>query len=419
MKHRRRSFGTVGGPEAVSARSSLSSLSAMSSRSSRSLLRSLSARWARSAALITAVLLVPLATAAPGAHGPNGEHLDAPGAAVNASGLARLPDGSVNVPKLAQRRMGIRTLLAPLSEASATLELPGRVLMDPNASGRVQAVHGGRIEPGPKGLPVAGQAVKRGEVLAYVRHHAEPFARGQQQAQLAELRAERQLAEQRVQRLEGLEGTVPRKEIEAARSDAQSLAERERSIGASLVAREALAAPVSGVIARAELAAGQVVEPRDVLFEVVDPARWLVEATTADLRAAADVAGASLLGVPGVALRLVGASRALRDGVLPITFAVSPARAGAGGPLPLAIGQPVTVIVSTKARIEGVVLPAQAVVRNPSNEPVVWIKSGAERFIPQPVQFRPLDAGTVVVTQGLSADNRVVVQGAPLIAQIR
>jgi hypothetical protein len=35
------------------------------------------------------------------------------------------------------------------------------------------------------------------------------------------------------------------------------------------------------------------------------------------------------------------------------------------------------------------------------------------------VQFRPLDANTVVVTQGLSADNRVVVQGAPLIAQIR
>ena len=45
---------------------------------------------------------------------------------------------------------------------------------------------------------------------------------------------ERQLAEQRVQRLEGLEGTVPRKEIEAARTEASSLAERERSIGTSL-----------------------------------------------------------------------------------------------------------------------------------------------------------------------------------------
>jgi hypothetical protein len=367
--------------------------------------------------LAASLLGLPAASAAPGAHGPNGEHLDAPGAAVNASGLARLPDGSVNVPKLAQRRMAIRTVLAPESEAAATVEMPGRVVMDPNASGRVQAVHGGRIEPGPKGLPVAGQAVKRGEVLAYVRHHAEPYALGAQQAQLAELRAQRQLAEQRVRRLEGLEGTVPRKEIEAARTEATSLAERERSIGGSLVARETLTAPVGGVIARADLVVGQVVESSAVLFEVIDPARMLVEATTADAAFAARVAGASLQGVPEVSLRLLGASRALRDGVLPITFAVSAAKPGAA--LSLAIGQPVTVVAQSKERVQGVVLPAQAVVRNPANEPIVWIKSGAERFIPQPVQVRPLDANTVVVTQGLSADNRVVVQGAALIAQIR
>jgi membrane fusion protein, heavy metal efflux system len=35
------------------------------------------------------------------------------------------------------------------------------------------------------------------------------------------------------------------------------------------------------------------------------------------------------------------------------------------------------------------------------------------------VQFRPLDAQNVVVIGGLGVDNRVVVQGAPLIAQIR
>ena len=378
-----------------------------------------SARPAGVGAWVVAACLLWLAPAhaAPGAHGPNGEHLDAPGPAANASGLARLPDGSVNVPKSAQRRMAIRTLLAPESEAAATVEMPGRVIMDPNASGRVQVAHGGRIEPGPKGLPVAGQTVKRGDVLAYVRHHAEPYALGAQQAQLAELRAQRQLATQRVQRLESLEGTVPRKELMAARTEAASLAERESSIGASLVAREVLTAPVSGVIARADLVLGQVVEPRDVLFEVVDPARMLVEATTADARVAARVAGASLLGVPEVTLRLLGAARSLRDGVLPLTFAVNPLQKGAA--LPVVIGQPVTVVAQSLDRVKGVVLPAQAVVRNPSNESIVWIKSGAQRFVPQPVQFRPLDANTVVVTQGLSADNRVVVQGASLIAQIR
>ena len=363
-----------------------------------------------------AAMFPPVAVAAPGAHGPNGEHLDAP-TAVNASGLMRLPDGSVNVPMLAQRRLGIRTQLTPETQAAATIELSGRVVVDPNASGRVQAIHGGRIEAGPRGLPVAGQTVRQGEVLAYVAHHAEPYALANQQAQLAELRSGRELAAQRVQRLQSLEGTVPRKEIEAARAELQSLTAREKSIGASLAAREALRAPVSGVIARADVTKGQVVEAREVLFEVIDPARVFVEATTADPGLPARTGTAHLQDVPGVKLQLIGAARSLRDGVLPMTFRAVPDQSGKA--LPLAVGQPVTVVASLNEQVKGFVLPAQAVVRNSANEPVVWIKSGAERYIPQPVQYRSLDAATVVVTQGLGADNRVVVQGAPLIAQIR
>ena len=363
-----------------------------------------------------AAMFPPVAVAAPGAHGPNGEHLDAP-TAVNASGLMRLPDGSVNVPMLAQRRLGIRTQLTPETQAAATIELSGRVVVDPNASGRVQAIHGGRIEAAPRGLLAAGQTVRQGEVLAYVAHHAEPYALANQQAQLAELRSSRELAAQRVQRLQSLEGTVPRKEIEAARAELQSLTAREKSIGASLAAREPLLAPVSGVIARADVTKGQVVEAREVLFEVIDPARVLVEATTADSGLPARTGTAHLQGVPGVNLQLIGAARSLRDGVLPMTFRAVPEQSGKA--LPLAVGQPVTVVASLNEQVKGYVLPAQAVVRNSANEPVVWIKSGAERYIPQPVQYRSLDAATVVVTQGLGADNRVVVQGAPLIAQIR
>jgi len=355
-----------------------------------------------------------LAWAGPGAHGPNGEHLDQ-AAAPSSSGLARLPDGSVNVSKLAQRRMGLRTQLAPEVEATATVQLPGRVVADPNASGQVQAVHGGLIEPGPRGLPVAGQSVRQGEVLAWLRHHAEPFALAAQQSQRAELRAARELAEQRLRRLESLEGTVPRKDIDAARVEAQSLAEREQRIAASLDAREPLRAPISGVIARAELKSGQIVEARDVLIEVVDPARLMVEASTPDVTLGGRLAGASLAGIEGVRLQLVGAARALRDGVLPLNFRVSVA----SGAAPLALGQSVNLIATLKERRKGIVLPASAVVRSPANEPVVWIKTGAERFLPQPVQVQPLDATTVLVTQGLAPDNRVLVQGAGLVAQIR
>jgi cobalt-zinc-cadmium efflux system membrane fusion protein len=364
-------------------------------------------------AVLTGPLLVTSANAGPGAHGPNGEHLDAAGATTG-SGLARLPDGSVQIPKLAQRRMGIRTVVSIATDAAASLELPGRVVMDPNAGGRVQAVHGGRLEPGPRGLPVPGQRVRAGEVLAYLRHHADPIAQANQQAQVAELRANRTILQQRVQRLESLEGTVPRKEIEAARAELQGLLARERSVSSSLNSRETLVSPLSGVIARADAVRGQVVESRDVLFEVVDPTRVLVEATTTDPSLVGKVAAATVRNAPGVQLQLVGTARSLREGVLPLTF-----RAAGSFVTALAVGQPVTVVVHLQDKVKGLVLPAQAIVRNPNNEPVVWIKSGAERFIPQPVQYRTLDAQTVVVTKGLAPDNRVVVQGAALIAQIR
>ena len=353
-----------------------------------------------------------MAHAAPGAHGPNGEHLDAP-AISNESGLARLPDGSVNVPKLAQRRMEIRTVIGREGEHPLAIELNGRMAIDPNAGGRVQAPFSGRIDPGPEGLPVIGQRVEKGQLLVHVRPVASAIERGNQQAQLADLRANKSLAAQRVKRLESLEGAVPQKEIDAARAELTSLTGREYAVSSSLSGNEAITAPASGVIASSNVLNGQIVEARDVLFEIVDPNRMVVEAFTTDAVLAARIGHASLAGFPGVELGFLGAGRSLRDGALPLSF-----RARTKG-TPLAVGQPVTVVVKLTEKAKGIVLPAEALVRSPANETIVWIKAGAERFIAQPVEARPLDAKTIVVFKGLSPDNRVVVSGSALINQIR
>lgn len=348
--------------------------------------------------------------AGPGAHGPGGEHLDAP-AAPAAGGLARQPDGSVHAPKDVQRRWALRTVMPQMQEAALTQALPGRVLADPARSGRVQALHGGRIEAAEGGLPRPGQAVRAGQLLAWVKHHAQPFEQGNQQALWSELKAQAHLAAQRAARLESLEGSVPRKDIEAARIEAQALQQRAQAVGASLNSREALRAPVAGVLAASRVQIGQVVGSEQVLFEIVDPAHALVEASTPDAGLAARVEGASLADQPEARLRFLGAARLLQDGQLPLHFRLQ------GGAL--AIGQPVTLLVQLRDRLQGQVLPAQAVVRNAANETVVWIKAGAERFIPQPVQTQALDAQTVLVSQGLGEGNRVVVQGATLLAQVR
>lgn len=362
------------------------------------------------AVLISVALLL---SAAAHAHGPEGDKHEEV-AAVGAAGLARLPDGSVQVPKLAQRRMSLRTLVAADSEAAATQRLPGVVVADPNASGQIQSAHGGRIEAGPRGLPLPGQKVQAGEVLAWVRHHAEPYAYAAQQAQRSELQAARLLAESRIKRLESLEGTVPSKDIEAARVELASLNAREKSVSDSIGAREALRAPISGVVARSELKVGAIVETREVLVEIVDPSRLIIEATTPDASLAARVAGARLAEAQGAELQLLGAARVLRDGVLPMSFRI---RSKADSTL--ALGQSVSVIVQLSDKRKGVQLPAAAVVRGTANEAVVWVKTAAERYRPQPVQAQPLDGNMVLVTQGLSPGQRVLVQGAALVAQIR
>ena len=353
--------------------------------------------------------------------------------AVTGDGPRRLADGSVFLPKPAQRQLGVRTLPVESAQLPRATELAGKVVMDPNAGGRVQAAIAGRIEAGPRGLPEVGQAVRKGEVLAWVLPVNSALERSNQLAQLAELRSAKSLADQRVARLHQLSDSVPRKEIEAAEAEARSLGERSVALGAGLSGRDALLAPADGVIAARLVVAGQVVEARELVFEVIDPSRLRIEALAYDAALASDVAAASVaIGPQRLALRFVGAARSLRDQALPLQFALDPPRAAAPSstpssapppPLPhwpaLALGQPVRVVVQSKSRTTGFAVPSAALVKNPSNQTIVWVKTAPERFEPRAVGAEPLDGTQVAVTRGLDRGDRVVTQGATLINQIR
>ena len=287
--------------------------------------------------------------------------------------------------------------------------------MDPNAGGKVQALVAGRLQAGPRGLPSVGQSVRKGEVLAYVLPSTAPIERSNQAAQLAELGAGRSLATKRLARLQELADTVPRKEIEAAESEIASLGARISAVGAGLSARDVLVAPASGVIASAHAVAGQVVDARELLFEVVDPLRLRIEALAFDTALGADVEGAFLtVGGQKVPLIFVGASRSLREQALPLAF-----RAEGPALSQLAVGQPVAVVVQTRSRVAGVPVAAASLTKNPANQTIVWIKTAPERFEARVVTVEPLDGTTVTVTAGLKAGDRVVVQGATLINQVR
>ena len=364
--------------------------------------------------LIPAASLVLALIAAPVWAGDGHDHGDAPPAA-NGNGPQRLPDGSVFLPKPAQRQIGVRTLSVEAGELPRSIELAGKTVMDPNAGGKVQAMVAGRLEAGPKGFPSIGQSVRKGDVLAYVVPASDSIERANQAALLAELHAARDLAEKRLARLKELADTIPKKEIVAAESELASLAGRMAAVGGGLSNRDTLVAPVAGVIASSNAVAGQVVDARELVFEVVDPQRLRIEALAYDAELVADVASASIaVGGENVPLVFIGAARSLREQALPLMFRGEGVSLGH-----LAVGQAVKVFVQTRSKAQGIRVPAAALAKNPANQTIVWVKTAPEHFEPRTITVKPLDGAHVAATAGLQAGDRVVTQGASLVNQVR
>lgn len=326
----------------------------------------------------------------------------------------RLPDGSLSVPKAVQRQLGIRTVLAQAGPLAATVELNGRVMADANAGGRVQAIQGGRIEAGPRGLPVLGQKVVKGQVLLWLRPGIGSVERGNQRAALAEIDAQLALATARAARYAQLEGAVPQKDIDASRIELGALNQRRAAVASGLGEAESLVAPAAGVISAVNVVNGQVVEPRETLLEIVDPARLSVEALAYDPALVDGIQSASVpLGGGALELQFMGGGRQLREQALPLLFRVKSKNA------PVAVGQPVKVIAKTSRTVAGVAVPEAAVARNSAGETVVWVHVAPERFVQRRVSAQPLDALTVALTAGVATGERVVSEGANLLAQIR
>lgn len=339
----------------------------------------------------------------------------APGASSAPAALQRLADGSLFVPKPVQRQLGIRTLPVRIGDLAATVELNGKVIPDPDSSGRVQATFSGSVMPGPKGMPTPGRKVAKGEVLAWLRPVASAIERGNQKAQLAELEAQLAIAEGRVKRFEQLEGAVPQKEIEAARIERDALQKRRAFVGASIDSAEPLLAPAAGVVSASHhLVAGQVVDAREVLFEIVDPARLAVEALAYDPGIGATLISASALaGQSALELKFVGAGRQLREQALPLLFRIVASNSM------VAVGQPVMVIVRTAHEIKGAAVPRAALTKVGAGETAVWVHTEAERFVVRRVRHQALDAANVAIAEGLHEGDRVVVEGAGLLSQVR
>jgi membrane fusion protein, heavy metal efflux system len=331
----------------------------------------------------------------------------------------RHPDGAVFLAKAAQHLLDIRTTITKTVEASPSRELIGRVVPDPNAFGRVQAVRDGRIEAPGEGIPHLGQSVTQGEVLAVLVPTLTSFEEASLREKLAQIERDMAALVPRADAVGQVNPNMPMSDAAAGvlqelQIQSQGLRRQHELIKAALEQKIEITAPLAGVIARADVTAGQVAATRDVLFEVVNRSAAMVEAFSFE-PAGEEIAAASGVTEDGRAVRLafLGRGRVLRQQAVPLLFRVTEGAAA------LDIGTPVRVLVTASQRLRGTRLPRSAVQRGFGNLSVVWEHTSPETFVPHIVTVAPLDADNVLVTGGLGDSMRVVAAGAQFINQVR
>lgn len=325
----------------------------------------------------------------------------------------RFADGSIFVPKTTQRILAIRTLFTEQAAHAGTVELPARIIPDPTTSGYVQASVSGRLLPPPGGFPQLGTRVAAGDVLALVQPSLSAADLTSQQQQARELDQEIMLVERKLQRFERLQSVVARAEIEDATLELQGLKARRANLEQAPTAAEKLTAPVSGVIAAAQAVAGQIAEPNTIIFQIIDPSRYWVEALSFDAHSVTGMARGKFMDGRTAELTYRGSGLADRNQAIPIHFSVEETPDG------IRAGQLLTVLSSTTQERAGIAVPRTSVLRASNGQSLVYEHTNAERFVPREVRTEPLDGDRLLIVSGVDAGKRIVTQGAELLNQIR
>ncbi|MBX9841857.1 MAG: efflux RND transporter periplasmic adaptor subunit [Xanthobacteraceae bacterium] len=361
----------------------------------------------RAAALLLAGALLA-------AHDPASAQ-DTTGGDAGTDRAVRNADGSVFVPKPIQRIYALRTMPAASASHPRTVELPGRIIPDPNASGHVQASVGGRLSAPAGGFPRLGTPVKRGDVLAEVTPPIQIIDVSDMRQRQGELDQQIAILQRRVTRYEALapSGAVSRVQFDEAKLELEGLKDRRASLDKVRLEPETLIAPVAGVIAEGTPVAGQMAQPNAVIFQIIDPAKLWIEALSFDPVAGSIAASAVTANGRTLRLSFRGSGLADRNQSIPVHFAIDGDASG------LRAGQFLTVMATTGEQKEGIAIPRGSLVRGANGLDLVYVHTRAEQFEPRPVRVEPLDGERVLAVAGLKPGQRVVVQGAELLHNVR
>ena len=329
----------------------------------------------------------------------------------------RLADGSVAIPKPAQRVLAIRTEIADIKPVHRTHLLNGRVVENPHTSALVRAEQTGRLEPPPQGFPLLGARVRKGELLAYLLPTLTSLESARREADLYVLEKNRYLAGRQYERVKTQMGTHDTSSsvlLDTTRAEMRAFDRQIAALKAIPTRRIAVTAPVDGVVGASSAATAKIVRPGDDLFRIWDPTANWVEAISFEPGLETHIVSATAVLDDGseIPLSYSGHGYQLQNQGLPLQF--QPVKATEA----LLVDRLVKVYVTTDEVLQGVQVPRDSVISRADGKPYVWVHTEAERFEQRPVDPVALDDRSSVITGGVEPGERLVTVGASLISRV-
>lgn len=346
----------------------------------------------------------------------------------DAAGGEHDDEGGIGFTKEQQWKVDFATAEVVKRPIRPAIAATGVLRARPDGEALLTAPATGQLQPAGR-FPQLGQAVKKGELLAYLTPRLggdTDFA--SLQAGASKTRVEFDLAERELARMESLfkDEAVPAKRVEAARAAAASARAEHQAAGQRLGQYGGgggipLRAPVSGLIADVRVSPGAFAPEGTLLFHIADRrALWL------ELRVPESEA-AKLTTPSGASFRVDGIDQAFdivagRNGKL---IAVGGAVDAQTRSVPvilefsqpderLRLGMAVRAQLFAGAPRDALAVPASAVL-DENGIATVFVMSGGESFERRQVRLGIRDGDWVEVVEGLEPGSRVVSRGAYLV----
>ena len=325
---------------------------------------------------------------------------------------APAPVGTAFLKEQQWKTIGFRTAAALGGSLAGSVEVPGEIVPAAGRRVTVTAPLAGILDPRVGSGLVPGTPVVAGQIVVALAPAlgAGGNAYAQARADLAEAEGEHA----RATRLVAAEAAPARRLQEA---EIRVRAARETLVGfggGELVdGKIPVRAPIGGMIAATQWIGGGLVEAGAPLLTIIDPGVvWL--------RALVPVAVAATLDRRRPAmLRIDGTGQSVETGppiaVAPVIDSISrtvevlyPVSNRSGS---IAVGATAKALLPSGGSRNGVIVPATAVLEF-DGRPSVFVQIAGERFEQRTITIGARDASRVLVSSGVEAGERIVIQGA-------